>query len=136
MAEHKYAQVLRWVADGETVQHRLPESDASEWTDFQLDDRACRRLIKGTLGGGWQFRLKPRTVKIGSREVEAPVLEPALGAKVWFMVGATADAYFYNPGANPQMVAEMKRHGLLFASEEACVAFHRAWVEYVLGQLK
>ena len=121
---HRYAEVLRWIADGEVVQHRLPNSEASEWSDFCLDDDACRRLIKGTLNSLWEFRLKPRTVKIGSREVEAPVLEPGDRQMVWCW-----DSEFNKPEqlyADGGVAEPQFKLGLCFATEEACRAAHDA----------
>lgn len=70
MAEHEYAQVLRWIADGKEVQFSHP--DVHGWLDLtQLSQPALSSFFAGE--NGWEFRLKPRTITIAGRQIEEPV---------------------------------------------------------------
>ena len=71
-------------------------------------------------------------MKIGNREVEAPVLEPEEGQQVYFH-GAwnsrnevSVYSIRFSPKSNPRGVGQMRAKGLLFATEEACQAAHDA----------
>lgn len=125
MAEHKYAQVLRWLADGQSVEACVKPSYG--WLDFPSDfnEGALAKVLGGyEMIEPYQFRLKPRTVMIGSREVEAPVLEPGDRQKVWCWdsdFNKPEEQYVDSDVAKPQF-----KLGLCFASEEACQAAHDA----------
>lgn len=78
--EHKYAQVLRWIADGEDVQARLPGSEISgefesligNFNSWNYSDDWKQCLLSGDFGGHeWEFRLKPRTITVNGREIVA-----------------------------------------------------------------
>ena len=129
MAEHKYAQALRWLAEGQRVLAKY-HNGAEALFPFCFDNAHIANAVDGK--EGWSFRLKPRTVKIGSREVEAPVLEPEVGEQVHFMNTWSAhqevkiDSIRFNPKNNPKAVEQMRAKGLLFATENACRAAHDA----------
>ena len=121
MAEHKYAQVLRWIADGKAVQCKAHRGG---WVELEEAGRALQSIGLGTSIPPEDYRLKPRTVKIGSREVEAPVLEPGDRQMVWCW-----DSDFNKPEEHyaDSAVAEPQfKLGLCFATEEACQAAHDA----------
>lgn len=63
MAEHKYAQVLRWIADGEKIQ-----VDVNGWTTCSAEG-VLRHILTGTHN---RFRLAPRTIIVNGVEVPAP----------------------------------------------------------------
>ena len=159
MTEHKYHQALRWLADGHEVLARFQGGKEDKFPgDFgdrpvayfvdghevlatfqgckedkfpgDFGDRPVAYFVDGA--DGWTFRLKPRTVKIGNREVEAPVLEPEEGQQVYFH-GAwnsrnevSVYSIRFSPKSNPRGVGQMRAKGLLFATEEACQAAHDA----------
>lgn len=125
MAEHKYAQVLRWIADGKAVQCKAPRGG---WVELEEAGRALQSIGLGISIPPEDYRLKPRTVKIGSREVEAPVLEPVLEpgtpGSVW-----TWNSDYCRPSEHPDrscVATEQYALGLCFATEEACRAAHDA----------
>lgn len=74
--EHKYAQVLRWIADGEEIDVRASGGD---WRPLERKNDALNdRILRG--GGSFEFRLKPRTITVNGREIvagesEAPKLQ-------------------------------------------------------------
>lgn len=68
--EHKYAQALRWMADGEVLQVQL--SDDPDWCLLEdLSEAAHSEFIAGY--DGFEFRIKPKTITVGDREIEAPI---------------------------------------------------------------
>lgn len=65
--EHKYAQVLRWIADGEQVQVC---SISAEWvnpTQSELFEAIITEYYPPD-----RFRLAPRTIRVNGVEVSAP----------------------------------------------------------------
>lgn len=91
--EHKYAQVLRWIADGEDVQARLPGSEVSgefesligNFNAWNYSDDWKQCLLSGDFGGHeWEFRLKPRTITVNGREIVAgETAAPELRSTYW-----------------------------------------------------
>lgn len=66
--EHKYAQALRWIADGEKVEARYKDKRFGCFpSDF--DNSYVGRMLEGD--DGWEFSLKPRTITVNGREVQA-----------------------------------------------------------------
>lgn len=68
--EHKYAQALRWMADGEDVQIRWGADP--RW--YALKDR--NEVVNDEIMRGYadyEFRLRPKTITVGDREIEAPI---------------------------------------------------------------
>lgn len=61
--EHKYAQVLRWLADGEKIQVNV-----NGWTTLS-EEGVLRNILIGTHN---EFRLAPRTIRVNGVEVPAP----------------------------------------------------------------
>lgn len=123
--EHKYAHVLRWIADGKAVQIRWGKDP--RWMPLeQRNEIVNDEILRGV--GDYEFRIKPRTVKIGSREVEAPVLEPAEGQELWYW------NYKYEEPRQSRVPSMNKAHaGVYFASPEACRAAHQALTELLTG---
>lgn len=76
MAEHKYAQVLRWIADCERIQCNY---HINGWCDESYSD-ALGKVVAGTVDPE-RFRLAPRTIIVNGVEVPAPEKEaPEYGA--------------------------------------------------------
>lgn len=70
--EHKYAQVLRWIADGEEVQGKIT---AGSWADLQnFSEEHSTAILKGDPHpfSNYEFRLKPRTITVNGREIVEP----------------------------------------------------------------
>ena len=126
---HRYAEALRWIADGKDVQIRWGFN--SDWLEMApRNEMVNDEVLRGV--GQYEFRIKPRTVKIGSREVEAPVLEPGDRQMVWCW-----DSDFNKPEEQYAggHVAEPKfKLGLCFATEKACQAAHDAFHALLRGE--
>lgn len=68
--EHKYAQALRWVAGGEHVQLRWGKHP--RWMELlERHEIVMGEILRGA--EDYEFRIKPRTMKIGKREIAAPL---------------------------------------------------------------
>ena len=68
--EHKYAQVLRWIADGKKVEGRTAGT-MNEWCDVtDWNDTALSATVRGEWD--YEFRLKPRTITVNGREIVEP----------------------------------------------------------------
>lgn len=103
--EHKYAQVLRWIADGEDVQARLPGSEVSgefesligNFNAWNYSDDWKQCLLSGDFGGHeWEFRLKPRTITVNGREIVAGETSPPKEGTVYFFPMVGGDHLFAN----------------------------------------
>lgn len=122
--ENKFAQVMRWLASGESVLAKCGES--SGWMKFPEDfnERATHKFLLGqSMYAEYEFRIAPKKVKIGDQEIEAPISE------------FTGEAWYCDPDGSPHkidrtivsgwiaMAIEAKR---LFATPEAAEAAHKA----------
>lgn len=116
--EHMYAQALRWIADGEVIEYSYRASP-DVWTLLEARPTApCAVIIFG--GGGYSFRIKKKTVKIGEREVEAPLGKSESHAGFY---------YFVDPINETVGSSQHRREAFsapVFSTEEAALAFHRA----------
>lgn len=67
--EHKYAQVLRWIADGEDVEGRCVGH--IHWENINDFGAAKFSLAfqDRSLDIDYEFRLKPRTITVNGREI-------------------------------------------------------------------
>lgn len=127
---HRYAEALRWIADGKDAQIRwgskLDWLYMSESSEIVNDE-----VLRGV--AGYEFRLKPHTVKIGSREVGAPVMEPAEGQTLWFTnsFGVVQRSMFEGESG---VKAKRASGGRYFASEAAAIAAHEAISALLRGE--
>lgn len=112
--EHPHAQVLRWIADGETVQVQF----AKDWHDLSLEG-LLRHIAEPR--GDYPFRLKPKTITVGDREIEAPVMS---GEGYYITDHGTVYRWFDEPGLNPQI--DLQKLGRVYATEEAARAAQEA----------
>ena len=124
--EHKYAQALRWMADGEIVQIKwersggwLPMNARNEY----VNDQVLRGL------DGYEFRIKPKTIRIGDREIEAPVMS----GPGYFITDIGTELQWFGNEVDRKSYADMQQRGRVFASVEAARAA-RAAVEVLLTQ--
>lgn len=126
--KHKYAQALRWIADGEEVQARIQEGPWALLNDF--NNEHSTNILKGAVHSfsDYEFRIKPKTVKIGSREVEAPVLAPEAGTELWYANtahGCRIEPFRFSENPHPH-IADRVASGQAFANSEAALAAHEA----------
>ena len=79
--EHVNAEILRAIADGKKVQYRKYHPPG--WEPFQnADTYLCWKLLTG--GSAVEWRIAPKTIKIGDYEVPEPCREvPEAVQKVW-----------------------------------------------------
>ena len=80
--EHVNAEILRAIADGKKVQYRNYCSPTG-WEYFHSADSAtCWKVLSGGVAVEW--RIAPKTLKIGEYEVPEPRREaPEVGQKFW-----------------------------------------------------
>ena len=88
--EHVNAEILRAIADGKKVQYRNTTSVESwartgPWKDFDVKSiEACFNLLAGHLNADVEWRIAPKTIKIGDYEVPEPCRKvPEIGQKIW-----------------------------------------------------
>lgn len=118
---HRYAEMLGWLQAGQQILGKWRDGAEGHFP-VSFNSREVAYAVDGA--EGWEFRLKPRTVKIGSREVEAPVLQPGDLKMVWCW-----DSDFNKPEehyADSDVAEPQFKLGLCFATEEACQAAHDA----------
>ena len=131
MAEHKYAQVLRWIADGKAVQCKARRG---EWVELEEAGRALQSIGLGTSTPPEDYRLKPRTVKIGNREVKAPVLAPVAGQRLWYWDSMSNTYNFYDFDPSVPLSVEQAKRGEMFASEDDCRDATETWFGLLRGE--
>lgn len=133
---HVFEKEIQALLRGESLQFdsRLAPKGAPEnWIDFVPGEHASvsAHLISGT-ENTYRFRLKPRTVKIGNREVEAPVLERVINQKLW-----TTDSDGTPKSLEPYVdsyVKEVVASGRAYASRDAALAAHDAITALLRGE--
>lgn len=131
MTEHKYAQVLRWIADGKyrNVQCKTGGMEKFAFIGNVLNGMGLTNLLIGELPEGYEFRLAPHTVKVGDVEIEAPIAE------------FSKDAWYFEPDGSAYQVSSFTsgwihlavESRMLFSSKEAAEAAHAAWVKLMRG---
>lgn len=134
--EHKYAQVLRWIADGEDVQARLPGSEVSgefesligNFNAWNYSDDWKQCLLSGDFGGHeWEFRLKPRTITVNGREIVAgETIEPAFGTRYYAADPYSMDFHSDDKWAGWPQHHEWLRRGLVHLTKENAIAHAKA----------
>ncbi|WP_126313258.1 hypothetical protein [Delftia acidovorans] len=121
--EHPHAQVLRWIADGETVQFLWARSDDSIWHELKKNATGSSVAISLLDGDGeYQFRIKPKTIRIGDREIEAPVMS----GPGYFITEAGFELQFFADSRDTAGYADVQKRGHVFASIEAARAAQEA----------
>ena len=88
--EHVNAEILRAIADGKKVQYRNSTSGKDwiqhgPWKDFNASSiESSWNLLSGDPVAEW--RIAPKTIKIGEYEVPEPCREaPEVGKKFWIV---------------------------------------------------
>lgn len=116
--EHKYAQAFRWMADGEDVQ--ISWGRAGGW----LSMRECNEYVNDQImrgDDGYVFRIKPKTITVGDREIEAPVMS---GPGYFFTNHGAVFRWFEDAKLNPPI--DLQKLGWVYATEEAARAAQEA----------
>lgn len=122
--EHKYAQALRWIADGEKVQARYKDKRFGSFpSDF--DSAYVGRMLEGD--DGWEFSLKPRTITVNGREVPEPVREPlSIGSKYFVPCVDTEELYLSGSWSGYDVSFRRLKYGLVHLTKEAAIAHAKA----------
>lgn len=121
--EHPHAQVLRWIADGETVQFLLARSDDPIWHELKKNANGCSVAISLLDGDGeYQFRIKPKTIRIAGREIEAPVMS----GPGYFTTDTGYELPWFGDERDRNSFADMQKNGRVFATPEAARAAQEA----------
>jgi hypothetical protein len=96
--EHVNAEILRAIADGKKVQYR--NAVTGTWEDLDVKDVvACMNLLAP---GKLQWRIAPKTIKIGDIEVPEPCrVTPEVGQKFWTLTPFGGAAHFIWDGTKP-----------------------------------
>jgi hypothetical protein len=115
--EHPHAQVLRWIADGETLQ---TVRHGGGWETIS-SDLALEQVM--TTNGVLAIRIKPKTITVGDREIEAPVMS---GPGVFISETGVALDWLGDHRDHPAYEG-MQRRGRVFASIEAARAAQEAF---------
>lgn len=119
--EHKYAKVLRWIADGEQVQiygnHGL-------WVDRYPEQVLCA-ICDGTHPD--RFRIKPRTILVNGVEVPAPETEAPKISSSYFLADPSYSHFTacYQWGAEKSDFMALER-GLVYLNKEDAIARAKA----------
>lgn len=113
--EHQHAQVLRWIADGETLQ---TVRQGGGWETIS-SDRALEDVA--TTNGVLAIRIKPKTIRIGDREIEAPVMSGP-----GYYITDHGDAFRWFGEATLDPGANLQKLGRIYATEEAARAAQEA----------
>ena len=117
--EHKYAQALRWLADGERVE--VQWGTDPYW--YSLKDR--NEVVNDEIMRGYadyRFRIKPKTIPIGDREIEAPVMS----GPGHFVTDTGHELQWFADSRDVESFADMQKRGRVFASIEAARAAQEA----------
>lgn len=122
--EHPHAQVLRWIADGETVQFKRPSHEFADWADIsaRCSNFAGYLVTCPDLIDGYEFRLKPKTITVGDREIEAPVMS----GPGYFISDLGRELVWFGDERDINSFADMQKNGRIFATPEAARAAQEA----------
>ncbi len=116
--EHKYAQVLRWLADGEKIQVNV-----NGWTTLS-EEGVLRHILTGTHN---EFRLAPRTILVNGVEVPAPERVAPEEDSEYFNPNVFMDEMFSNEEwiGSASNFRELER-GLVYLRKEDAIARAKA----------
>lgn len=119
--EHPHAQVLRWIADGEDVQARMSDGSETWWSFPGKYSHASERKVLLGEPSELEFRIKPKTITVGDREIEAPVMS---GPGYYFTNHGDVFRWFEDAKLDPP--TDLQKLGWVYASEEAARAAQEA----------
>lgn len=124
MTEHKYAHILRAIADGNVVQWR---DSNGEWND-ESENTILREVVNEDYSPE-RYRVKPDTITINGVEVPEPVRDQlAIGTYYW-LVDASADTKTRNYSwSDHGMDFNWIKSGLIHLTKEAAEQHARALI--------
>ena len=132
--EHKNAEILRAIADGKKVQYRdVAKGEdwarTGPWKDFDVSSiETCWNLLAP---GECQWRIAPKTIKIGDYEVPGPCwIPPEIGQKFWTVSPFTGAALFHWDGS--KACRQALEGGFVHLTEEAAQQHYEA-IKSLLG---
>jgi len=118
---HKYAQALRWIADGENVQVRwcrVPKWMAMSECNEVVNDEVM------TGKGEYEFRIAQRTITINGIKCEAPLREEPKYRQAYFVLAA--DKVCAASWVGLEWECDALKAGRVFATKEAAQAAYDA----------
>lgn len=124
--EHKYAQLLRWIADGEVIE-RCHKTHDSGW--HVVEYRTLLVDVTAGLATEYSFyRIKPKTIRIGAFDVPEPLrVAPKQGTHYWVSDISTADDdELFDTWNGLQSEILMLERGLIHSNEEGAEAMRNA----------
>lgn len=122
MAEHKYAQALRWIAEGKDLEVRWGASPT--WMKLRERGEIVNdEIMRGM--GEYEFRLKPALIRVGIHEIEAPLRSARHGSDAYAHSAAGGINHITLNTSNEEHVHALA-NGRLFATPEAAKAAYDA----------
>lgn len=118
--EHKYAQVLRWIADGETFQCVTTEGYLDCDSGFVI-----RLIASGNSAPPDKFRLKPRTITVNGREIVAGEDSPPTG-EFFFTDIESVDCFGSTVWGGTRLDKLRLERGLVHLTKENAIAHAKA----------
>lgn len=127
MTENKYAQVLRWIADGESPQFQ----DSFGGWHHQSWETTLSEIASSTYEPE-RYRIEPRTMTIAGREIEAPLTAIAVHQEVWMCDGEGNPVSIRY--ASMPAFESLRDSGRLFATQSAAKAAYLAITDLLTGK--
>lgn len=128
--EHEYAQVLRWIADGESIICTYGRKDTAEL----MDNGVLLLKIGGKPPGlvrPEHFRLKPRTITINGHEVPEPMRVAPSDGTVYYMPDWSNPCLFTSTRwASDSYDRHRLAYGICHATREAAEAHAKALLSF------
>lgn len=120
--EHKYAQVLRWIADGERIQHK----HCRGWMGCD-NQRLLVLISSGAADNPASYRLAPRTIRVNGVEVPAPESVAPEKGITYYVPDPSADAFCYKATWEDQSLDNnWLSRGLVYLNKEDAIARAKA----------
>ena len=126
------AEILYAIADGDKVQYRYTTTAKyGTWKDFDAKSvEACSNVLTGYPNVEW--RVAPKTIKIGDFEVPAPCwIPPEVGQKFWTVSPFTGAALFHWDGS--KACRQALEEGFVHLTEEAARQHYEAIKSLLVG---
>jgi hypothetical protein len=125
--EHAYAQVLRWIADGDDVEVRYGDGT---W-DLVGSNDALSQLVRNSHRSPDDFRLKPRTIKIGDFGVPEPMrVAPQISVFYWVADPDNNDLAFETTWDGDPRDRQRLARGICHTTREAAETHAKALLSF------
>lgn len=129
MAEHKYAQALHWIAEGNDLEIRLGVSPT--WMKLRERGEIVNdEIMRGI--GEYEFRLKPKKISVGQKSIEAPLQSAAHGSDAYACSAAGGINHITFNTSNEEH-ADALANGRLFATPDAARGAYDAITALLAG---